>query len=156
MTTRHRWIPLAAALALSSVGGCKKAETTTPDDATADDVAADDDADDDDAAEEPEDTGPEMLTKSNFDEVINDHMQQVSDCFVAALETNDKLGGKLEADFTFDAEGVPTSVTAAEGSTLTDEGLLQCIAESAKNWGFGIPKEAGMTMRYQYNLAPAG
>jgi hypothetical protein len=53
------------------------------------------------------------------------------------------------------ADGVPTSVAAGTGSTLTDASLLECIA-NASGLGLGPPKEEGMTLRYTFNLAPAG
>jgi hypothetical protein len=83
-------------------------------------------------------------------------MQEVSDCYVALLESSPDAKGKLEADFTFGADGVPTAVVAGTGSTLSDASLVQCIADASKGWGFGAPKEEGMTLRYTFNLAPAG
>ena len=158
--TKRTFVAIAAGtvfIATLSTVACKKEETTTPpDDATPTDEV--DDAEDDEDAEEPAD-GPdeaEPLSKHSFDETINDHMSEVSDCYVKTLETSPDAKGKLEAEFTFGADGVPTSVVAAGGSTLTDEALLQCITDASKGWGFGPPKEAGMTLRYTFNLAPAG
>lgn len=154
MTTRT-WISSVAVLAILCTAGCEKQETTPPD---ADASPPDADADDEPEPEEPEEPAePEVtiLTKASFDETIYDNMQAVSDCYLAALETNDKLEGKLDAMFTFGEDGVPTGVTAAEGSTLSDEGLVQCIADASKAWGFDPPSEAGMTLRYQFNLEPA-
>lgn len=157
MTTARTWIPLAA-LALLCTVGCKKQESTSPDDATAsdeveaDEVEAEEAEEADEADEEP---AAAMLTKAGFDETIYDNMQAVSDCYVAALEGNADLKGTLEADFTFGADGVPTAVTAVEGSSLSDEGLVQCIAEASKGWGFDPPSEEGMVLRYTFELAPA-
>lgn len=160
--TKRNWISTAAGivfLATSSTVACKKEDTTTPPDATptddAADVEADDDVDEDDDEADTPDT-PEPLTKSSFDDTIHEHMQEVSDCYVALLETNPDAKGKLEADFTFGADGVPTGVVAGTGSTLSDASLVQCIADASKGWGFGVPKEEGMTLRYSFNLEPAG
>lgn len=152
--TKRIWIATVAGSLFIATAACKKEETTTPTDGTpTDDVdAADDDEDEPEDVEEPE---AEPLSKSSFDETINDHMSEVSDCYVKVIETNPDAKGKLEADFTFGADGVPTSVVAGSGSTLTDEGLLQCILDASKGWGFGPPKEEGMTLRYTFNLAPA-
>ncbi|PRQ06877.1 AgmX/PglI C-terminal domain-containing protein [Enhygromyxa salina] len=155
MTTRT--LITAAALVMLCTTGCKKEETTTPDDATAaDDV--DDAADDapEPATSDDEDEAPELLSKASFDETITDHFSDVSDCYVAALETQPDLKGKLNAEFTIGADGVPTSVTAVDGSSITDEALVQCINDAASNWGFDQPAEAGMRLRYEFNLAPAG
>jgi hypothetical protein len=157
--TKRNWIITAAGtvfIATLSTVACKKEETTTPADTTGGDptnVEAEQDEPDEPADEAD---APEPLSKSSFDETINEHMQEVSDCYVALLESNPDAKGKLEADFTFGADGVPTGVVAGTGSTLTDASLVQCIADASKNWGFGAPKEAGMTLRYSFNLAPAG
>jgi hypothetical protein len=145
-------------IATLSTVACKKEDTTTPTDTatSADpaDVEADEPADEGDEPDEAD--APEPLSKGSFDETINAHMEEVSACYVALLESNPDAKGKLEADFTFGADGVPTAVAAGAGSTLTDASLVQCIADAAKGWGFGAPKEEGMTLRYSFNLAPAG
>ena len=158
MTTRT-WITAAAAFAMLSAVGCKKQETTTPDDVTDDDADDADDADDEvaePAEADDDDDAPEILSKASFDETITDHFSDVSDCYVAALEGNPDLKGKLNAEFTIGADGVPSSVTAVDGSSLTDEALVQCISDAASAWGFDHPSEAGMKLRYEFDLAPAG
>jgi hypothetical protein len=158
--TKRNWITAAGTVFIATLStvGCKKEDTTTPTDAatTADpaDVEGDEPADEGDEPDEAD--APEPLSKSSFDETIHEHMQEVSDCYVALLESNPDAKGKLEADFTFGADGVPTAVVAGTGSELNDPALVQCIADASKNWGFGVPKEAGMTLRYTFNLAPAG
>jgi hypothetical protein len=158
--SRADWIATAAGivfLATLSTVACKKEETATPADATPSEDAADDEADEPDEVDAPDEAdAAEPLTKSSFDETIHEHMQEVSDCYVVLLESNPDAKGKLEADFTFGADGVPTGVVAATGSTLTDASLVQCIADASKGWGFGVPKEEGMTLRYSFNLEPAG
>lgn len=156
---RADWIATAAStvfLATLSTA-CKKEETANPSDGTPSDDAGDVEADDEeDEADEPDEAdAPEPLTKSSFDETIHEHMQEVSDCYVALLGTNPDAKGKLEADFTFGADGVPTAVVAGTGSTLSDASLVQCIADASKGWSFGVPKEEGMTLRYTFNLEPA-
>jgi hypothetical protein len=157
--SRADWIAIAAGtvfLVTLSTVACKKEETATPADATPSDDAADDEADEPDEADAPDEPDAAVpLTKSSFDETIHEHFQEVSDCYVALLETNPDAKGKLEADFTFGADGVPTGVVAATGSTLSDASLVQCIADASKAWSFGVPKEEGMTLRYSFNLAPA-
>jgi hypothetical protein len=155
MTTRT-WITAAAALTLLCTVGCEKQATTNPDDAVATDVEDDEDDDAEPAEAEADDDAPQILSKGSFDETITDHFSDVGDCYVAALEGNPDLKGKLNAEFTIDADGIPTSVTAVDGSSLTDEALLQCINDAAKSWGFDKPAEAGMRLRYEFNLAPAG
>lgn len=156
---RADWIATATStvfLATLSTVACKKEETTAPPDATPTDDGGDVAADDDEADEPDEADAPEPLSKSSFDDIIHEHMQEVSDCYVALLESSPDAKGKLEADFTFGADGVPTGVVAGTGSTLSDASLVQCIADASKGWGFGVPKEEGMTLRYSFNLEPAG
>jgi hypothetical protein len=150
-------ITLAAAAALGVVG-CEKQSSTTPTDATdrdttggvadVDDVSRDDDDDDDRSG------GPSILSKSSFDETIIEHYGEVSDCYVAALEGNPKLEGALQAEFTIDGEGRAVSVVAVDGSTLSDAGLVECIAAAAANWSFDRPSGDEMTLPYTFNLAP--
>ena len=144
-----------ATLALLTTVGCKKEDTTPPDG----EQAVADEAEPEDEVEEPEeavaeDEGPTQLTKAGFDETIHDHFSEISDCYVAALEANPELAGTINTEFTFDAEGGHTMV-ALEGSSLNDEGLVNCIAEASNSWDFGVPKEAGMKMNYPIKLEPA-
>jgi hypothetical protein len=159
--TKRNWMIATAAgtvfLATLSTVACKKEDTTAPPDATADEDGGDVEADEPDEVDAPDEADvPEPLSKSSFDETIHEHMQEVSDCYVALLESSPDAKGKLEADFTFGADGVPTAVVAGTGSTLSDASLVQCIADASKGWGFGAPKEEGMTLRYTFNLEPAG
>ena len=154
--TKRSWIPVVAAFTLSFTAGCKKEETTNPDEVDADeDEDADEDADPADAdADADGDEEPAIITKASFDEVIHDHFEEVSNCYLTALEATPDIQGKLGAIFTFDADGGVASVTVAEGSTLTDEGLVTCIHEASKGWDFGKPNAEGMTLRFDFNLAP--
>ncbi|WP_146155500.1 AgmX/PglI C-terminal domain-containing protein [Enhygromyxa salina] len=151
--TKRTWITVTAALAMLCTVSCKKEETTPPEG----DVAVAEDDDEVSEPEEPEDDAePEasILTKGSFDETINDHFDAVSDCYLSALETKADLEGKLNAEFTIGGDGVVTSVTAVEGSTLDDEALVQCISDAAKSWGFDKPSGDEMKLRYEFNLAP--
>jgi hypothetical protein len=144
-----------AAVAMLSVAGCKKEPTTPPPDG--DTAASDDDGGDD--VESPSDGGDEpeaaaALDKSNFDETINEHFSEVSDCYVAALEGNPKLEGTLHAEFKIGTEGQVVSISALDDSTLKDEGLLACINQAAAGWSFARPAGGEMTLRYPYKLAP--
>lgn len=145
-----------AAVATLSVAGCKKQSTTPPDglenpddDLDADDVEADED-------EQADDSETAVLDKASFDETIQEHFSEVSDCYVAALETNPDLQGQLNAEFEIDPEGKVVTISALDDSTLNDEGLLTCIQQAASNWQFARPPQGPLTLRYTYNLVPAG
>lgn len=149
-------------LALLTALGCKKEATTPPDGEAVEADEADpvDEADatdevEADEADEADAEAPTPLTKAGFDETIHDHFSEISDCYVAGLEGNPDLAGTINAEFTFDAEGAPTMAVGAD-STLTDEGVVNCIAEASKGWEFGVPKEAGMKLNYPIKLEPAG
>jgi hypothetical protein len=156
MTIKPISITLAAALVMVTSVGCEKQETASPDDA---DVEQPDDADADADDAEPADADDEpevaMLSKASFDDTINEHMQEISDCYVGLLGDNPDLKGHLDAEFTIDAEGTATAVVAVEGSTLTDENLMSCISSAAASWTFDKPSESEMKLRYQFDLAPA-
>lgn len=143
-----------AATATLGVGACKKQPTTPPDGGASPPVEEDDDDDDAPADDDDNEEPATPLNKASFDETIHDHFSEVSDCYVAALERNAKLKGKLDAEFTIGDDGKVVSITAAEGSTLTDEGLLACINQVASTWTFARPSHGEMTLRYVYELAP--
>lgn len=142
-----------AAAAMLSVAGCKKPaeQDTTPPDAPVADVENDVDEDE---AEADEQEPAAVLDKASFDETVQEHFSEVSDCYVAALESNGELQGKINAEFTIGADGKVVGVTALDDSTLKDEGLLACINQAAATWTFALPPHGEMTLRYLYNLAP--
>ncbi len=67
-----------------------------------------------------------------------------------------KLAGKLKANFVVDADGKVTEVTAIDGSTLTDEGMVTCIQTKAAAWEMPRPPEAPTNFSFPFELAPAG
>jgi hypothetical protein len=142
-----------AAVTTLSVAGCKKQPTTPPGGGSSSAVDDDDDdvasRDDDDDAE-----ASEPLNKANFDETVQEHFGEVSDCYVAALEGNPKLEGKLHAEFEIGDDGRVLGVTALDDSTLSDEGLVACINQAASSWSFARPPKGEMKLRYLFNLAP--
>ena len=155
-TQSNSTVLLALAVGLG-LAGCKKEPTTDPGSATPatsedDDGASSDDSDDSDEAS---DEGEAPLGKANFDETVFEHFSEVSDCYVAALEGNPELAGKLEADFTIGADGSLVELVAVEGSTLAaDEAMLACIKSAASGWSFAKPADGDMTLRYTFDLQP--
>jgi TonB family protein len=141
-----------AGLVLITGGGCKKTETTPPEG----DQAQPAEEEEVEAAEpepEEEDEGPAMLTKASFDETIQDHFQDVTDCYLGALEANAQLEGNMHLEFTISLEGTVAAVSVVEGATLVDEALVACVTEAAQSWQFDRPKEE-MSLRYPFELAP--
>lgn len=139
--------------------GCDKdAETTTPDEAT----AADDDfaqgapdPGEEDTMEEPAEEEAPVLTQSSFEQAINDHMQDVADCYADAQSKNKKLAGTMNARFVIAPDGKVESVEALDGSTLKDDGMTACIQEKAQAWQLDpTPSGESMPMEFPFTLAP--
>ena len=156
-TQSNSTVLLALAVGLG-LAGCKKEPTTDPGSATPatseDDDGAGSDDGSDDGSDEPSDEGEAPLGKANFDETVFEHFSEVSDCYVAALEGNPELAGKLEADFTIGADGSLVELIAVESSTIWDDAMLDCIRDAAKGWEFAKPADGDMTLRYTFNLQP--
>lgn len=151
---------LAGLVALSLLGAvaCDKKESTSPDEATAaepeDEVEAPAETEEP-VEEEPAEPEAAALNKAQFDETINAHMEEVTDCYLTALESNGELAGTLNAQFEFDEEGTVTGVVVLEGSTLDDEDLAKCIHDAAQSWEFGKPPKGAMSLQYPFTLEPA-
>jgi len=146
---------LIAAAAALSIAGCDKPPSMPPEEPGAVDVddEGDDDRVSDDHANESDDHA-EPLSKANFDEVINDHFDEISDCYIAALEGAPELQGRFNAEFTIGGEGRVIGLVAVDGSTLDDPGMIACITEAAASWQFAQPTATNMTLPYTFNLAP--
>jgi hypothetical protein len=147
---------ILAAVATLSVAGCKKKpaeeqDTTWPTGHEGVNTAV---PEDEDEAEGDEAEPAAVLDKASFDETVQEHFSEVSDCYVAALESNPELQGKINAEFKIGSDGKVLGVTALDDSTLKDEGLLACINQAAATWTFALPPQGEMTLRYLYNLAP--
>lgn len=149
---------IASTVVALALTGCEKPDSTTPDEVTQD--SDDPDSPEEEVEEVEEESpggGPEaavVLNKANFDEVVHANMEAVGECYSAALGESPELAGEMKADFSFDAEGQVVSVTVAEGSSLTDEGVANCIAEQARAWEFGKPPHGEMTLQFPFTLEP--
>jgi TonB family protein len=153
-----RMIPVLV-VALAFVGCDKDAETSNPDEAasTDDDFAqgAPEEGTGEDTMEEPAEEEAVVLTQSSFEQGINDHMQDVADCYADAQSKNAKLEGTMNARFTISADGKVESVEALDGSTLKDDGMTACIQEKAQAWQFDpTPSGESMPMEFPFTLAP--
>ena len=154
-------IRFAASLSLVFLVACEKGgETTKPDEVVA--QPSDDGDEFDETNEELTPRGSiesgeeEFLTVSGFEQAVNDHMQDVVDCFSEAKAKNDKLGNKLIADFRIDGSGKVTSVAASGGSDIDDAGLLTCIRDRSQNWGLLAPPNGEPTnMTFPFDFTPA-
>lgn len=148
------FLPLALALATS---GCAKDKATASPDEGTEPEPQTDVADEAEPVDSGDDAEPAAATldKGNFEVTVNDNMQDVADCYSEAVSANAELAGTLNAEFKFDGDGTVTEVIALDGSTLQDEGLVNCIAARAQNWGFAKPAaDEGLALDYSFTLEP--
>ena len=118
----------------------KKGDTTTPDEAApTDEGDVDADADAGEPADAEEEPAEVALDPGTFEEAVNEHMDDIGECYGTANAANPELKGEMNTMFTIDADGKVAEFKVQEGSTLNDEGLTQCIVEKSKGWQFPKP-----------------
>ncbi|MEZ4449236.1 MAG: AgmX/PglI C-terminal domain-containing protein [Nannocystaceae bacterium] len=147
--TRAHASPLALALLLALPLACKKSgESAAPTE------ASDDDDDDDRGGDDDDDDAAEAtLNHSTFEEIVGDHMGEVSECFSAAAEATPGLAGTLSLTFSIQGDGTVESTSVAEGSTLTDAGFVECVQGKVAGWRFPkTPSGEPMTLTFPFKL----
>lgn len=149
----HSWTLLAVAAGALATTACKKApDTKAPDGGGGDEVShAGDNGGD---ASPEDDAAPEILTVDVFEEVVDKHKGDVSDCYATAKEAKADLAGKLTLDFTIDGTGKVSEVKVDPASTLKDDGVNACVSDKAKGWSFPKTRDGqSMTLPYSFNLS---
>lgn len=102
--------------------------------------------------QKPEEFG--KLDKDYIRSVVQDEViELVKECYDVALEHDPKLAGKIVLDFAIVGDesvgGVVEEVTMADGSTLLDPDLAECVTESMASATFD-PPEGGGRVRVTY------
>ena len=147
--------PLLAVLASGlTLTACKKADSQTLDGEKGE-VGEEKHAGDQggDASAE-DDAAPEFLTVDVFEEIVDKHKSDVSDCYATAKEAKPELAGKLSLDFTIDGTGKVSEVKVDPASTLKDDGVNACVSDKAKSWSFPKTRDGqSMTLPYSFNLS---
>jgi len=147
--------PLLAVLAAGlTLTACKKADSQTPD-GDKGEVGEEKHAGDQggDASAE-DDAAPEVLTVDVFEEIVDKHKGEVSDCYATAKEAKADLAGKLVLDFTIDGAGKVSEIKVDPASTLKDDGVNTCVNDRAKKWEFPKTRDGeSMTLPYSFNLS---
>ncbi|MBK7824425.1 AgmX/PglI C-terminal domain-containing protein [Nannocystis sp.] len=150
----NSWTLLAVAVSALTMTACKKsADTKAPDGGGGGDEvshAGDNGGD----ASPGDDAAPEFLTVDVFEEVLDKHKGDVSDCYATAKEAKADLAGKLVLDFTVDGTGKVSEVKVDPASTLKDDGVNACVSDKAKGWSFPKTRDGqSMTLPYSFNLS---
>ncbi|MBI5549227.1 MAG: adventurous gliding motility protein GltG [Deltaproteobacteria bacterium] len=86
------------------------------------------------------------LDKELIRQVIRRNIGQIRYCYENELQTKPNLAGKIAVRFVIAPDGGVQSAEAAEGSTLSEANLSECIAVRVRSWKFPSPKGGGATM----------
>lgn len=83
------------------------------------------------------------LDKELIRQVIRRNIGQIKYCYEKELQIKPRLAGKLAVRFIISPSGDVTSANVAEGSTLTDRAVGQCVTVRVRSWKFPSPKGGG-------------
>ncbi len=148
--------PLLAVLASGlTLTACKKAaDPQTPDGSNSEVGEADHAGDKGGDASAEDDAAPEFLTVDVFEEIVDKHKSDVSDCYATAKEAKPELAGKLSLDFTIDGTGKVSEVKVDPASTLKDDAVNACVDGKVKTWEFPKTRDGkNMVLPYSFNLS---
>ncbi len=144
------WPLLALAAGALTLTACKKSPETAPPDSSAGEHAGDQGGD----ASEADAAAPEVLTVDVFEEIVDKHKGDVTDCYAAAKEARADLAGKLTIDFTIDGAGKVSGIKVDPASTLKDDGLNTCVGDKAKAWEFPKTRDGEpMVLPYSFSFS---
>jgi hypothetical protein len=106
-----------------------------------------------------DDEGPRIDPKYIQQRVREDFFPLAQACYQDALKRSPKLAGTLKLSFTIVGDesigGVVEDSGIADGSTIDDEELRQCMSESMASMTFPPPKGGGVvTVVYPIALSP--
>lgn len=147
--------PLLAVLASGlTLTACKKAADSQTPDGSGEVGDAGHAGDQGGDASDADEGAPEVLTVDAFEEIVDKHKGDVSDCYATAKEAKADLAGKLVLDFTVDGTGKVSEVKVDPASTLKDDGLNTCVSDKVKTWEFPKTRDGeSMTLPYSFNLS---
>jgi hypothetical protein len=146
------WSLLAVMAGALTLTACKKSTDTAPPDSTAD--ATDHAGDQGGDASEADDAAPEFLTVDVFEEIVDKHKNDVTDCYATAKEAKADLAGKLSVDFTIDGTGKVSEIKVDPTSTLKDDALNTCVSDKVKAWEFPKTRDGKpMILPYSFSFS---
>ncbi len=83
------------------------------------------------------------LDKELIRQVIRRNIGQIKYCYEKELQVKPKLAGKIAVRFVIAPNGDVASAKVAEGSTLTDASVGECVTVRVRSWKFPSPKGGG-------------
>ena len=108
----------------------------------------------------PDSTPPEIggaLDPEIVRQVIRSHVSQIRFCYESRLASRPSLEGKIRVRFLVASDGRVPQASIAEGSTLHDSELSECILSRFRSWIFPSPKGGGSALvTYPFWLRPNG
>lgn len=107
----------------------------------------------------PETKAPEKpivgrLPPEEIQKVVRADFGKLKTCYEQALATDPKLAGKLSVKFVIKTDGLPDKVEKAEGTTITDEKMVQCALDVFKALKFPTPEGGIVTVVYPVEFSP--
>jgi TonB family protein len=93
-----------------------------------------------------------VVNREGIREVFINHQTDLQKCYTAALKENKGASGKVTLDFTIGKGGkVQEASVYGPKTTLTDEGMNQCLVEKLRKWKFPAPPK-DITVQVYYPL----
>jgi TonB family protein len=95
------------------------------------------------------------LDKHVIRRIVRAHISEVRACYNAGIAEDPELAGRVNVQFSIDAEGTVAAAVVHE-STLRDAATASCIAQAVRGWKFPKPTGGGTVMVTYPFLLSAG
>ena len=95
------------------------------------------------------------LDKARFEQVVNQHMDEIQRCYEVRLLSNPGLEGRMVVDWTISPTG---SVTLARlvASSIPSPALAGCVLARIRTWRFPRPTGGSVKVRYPFVFRSRG
>ncbi len=97
---------------------------------------------------------PGKLAPEEIQKVVRADFGKLKACYEEALKADAKLTGKLAATFVIKVDGTTEKVAKTDGTTLTDEKMVQCSLDVFKALKFPMPEGGIVTVVYPIDFSP--
>lgn len=88
---------------------------------------------------------PASPAKVTLQKAISAHAAEIEQCYQARLAEDPKLQGKVVLRWMVEVDGKVRDVAAADGTTLQDHALLECMKARVAGWRFPSRNDGGVT-----------